>query len=101
MNFDYRYRIHVDLSFTRGELIDRCCVLIHAVASLGCFAYGSWWNGTLLALTCGLSIWLTRPGRRRLVFRNELVTRQGQDDEWDDPCPGCTMMICGACGRPK
>ena len=21
--------------------------------------------------------------------------------EWDDPCPGCTMMICGACGRPR
>ena len=21
--------------------------------------------------------------------------------DWTDPCPGCTMMICGVCGRPK
>ena len=22
-------------------------------------------------------------------------------NDWSTPCPGCTMMICGACGRPK
>lgn len=21
--------------------------------------------------------------------------------DWADGCPGCTMTICGACGRPK
>ena len=43
--------------------------------------------------------WLPVP---TLGFRLDWRDAEGEYwEEWADGCPDCTMMICGACGRPR
>ena len=40
---------------------------------------------------------------RERLFREgfRLALASERSGGWTDPCPGCTMMTCAACGRPK